>query len=473
MTIRILLFLLLSISFSFPQNGNERLNKFLKDWVSYFGAPSISAGISNNGKTVWINSSGLSNLEQSVASTPQTPYRIASVSKAITGVAIMQLVEKGKLKLDEDIRKYLPQFPKKNWTFTIRQILNHTSGFRNYKNSAEFDSKVNFETTDDIVKYLSSDPLEYEPGTKYLYTTLSYNLLSAIIENVTGLYFEEYLKKFIFDPAGMKNTYLDYYNVIIPYRAAMYTRNKRRVLENAPLADHSIKLAGGGIISSLEDLLKFGNAILNNTLLKSATKDSMLKPLVLPNGDKRNYGLGFSFSDSTSKRFYFGHTGAWNSADLQIYPNEKVVIAHVMNYRDRYPENPSNYIASIFFRDTTESLKKPISDTYYNIVTRFGLDSLFSLHESIKSDSTINFSKREWMFLAGDLANNNYIQDAIITYTKILEMFPETTDVLLALGNAYLKDKNEGLALKNFRRVLQLEPNNQQATNQIKKLTGN
>ncbi|MBX2977179.1 MAG: beta-lactamase family protein, partial [Ignavibacteriaceae bacterium] len=149
MTIRILLFLILSISISFPQNGNERLNKFLKDWVSYFGAPSISAGISNNGKIVWINSSGLSNLEQSVTATPQTPYRVASVSKAITGVAIMQLVEKGKLKLDEDIRKYLPQFPKKSWTFTIRQILNHTSGFRNYKNSAEFDSKVNFETTDD------------------------------------------------------------------------------------------------------------------------------------------------------------------------------------------------------------------------------------------------------------------------------------------------------------------------------------
>ncbi|HRI48518.1 MAG TPA: hypothetical protein PK559_15540, partial [Ignavibacteriaceae bacterium] len=159
--------------------------------------------------------------------------------------------------------------------------------------------------------------------------------------------------------------------------------------------------------------------------------------------------------------------------DLQIYPKEKVVIAHVMNYRDRYPENPSNYIASIYFRDTTESLKKPISDFYFQIGTRFGLDSVFSLHEAIKTDSTINFSKREWMFLASDLENNNYIQDAIITYIKILEMFPETTDVLLALGNAYLKDKNEGLALKNFRRVLQLEPNNQQATIQIKKLTGN
>ncbi|MDP2302189.1 MAG: serine hydrolase [Ignavibacteria bacterium] len=456
----------------FAQNGNDKYTKLLKDWVNYYDVPSLSAGVASNGKIVWTGSYGFADLEFFVPASPQTSYRVASISKSFTAVAIMQLVEKGKLKLDDDIRKYLPQFPKKNWVFTIRQVLNHTSGIRSYKNQAEFDSKVNYETTSDIIKYLASDTLEYEPGTKYLYSTLSYNILAAIIENVTGLYFDEYLKRNIFEPAGMKNSYLDYYNQIIPMRASMYTRNKKRVIENAPLVDHTFKFPGGGIISSIEDLLKFGSSLLNNTLLKQATIDSMLKPTILPSGEKRNYGLGFSFSSEESKRYYFGHTGSWHSSDLQIYPKEKVVVVHLMNFRDRNPDNPSIALAHLNFKDSVEYIKKPVSDMFFNVTTKFGIDSVLKLYEVIQQDSNYNFSKREWMYLANDLLVNNFNQDAIITYTKILEEFPESADVYLGLANAYLKDKNEGLALKNFRKVLLLDPKNLQANNQVKKLTG-
>jgi CubicO group peptidase (beta-lactamase class C family) len=460
------------VNFLFAQNGNEKYNKFLKDWVTFNDVPSLSAGIASNGKIIWSGSYGYADLEFSVSSTPQTPYRVASISKTFTAVAIMQLVEKGKLKLDDDVRKYLPQFPKKNWVFTIRQVLNHTSGIRSYKNVAEFDSKVNFESTNDVIKYLSADPLEYEPGSKYQYSTLSYNILSAIIENVTGLYFDEYLKRNIFEPAGMKNSYLDYYNQIIPMRASMYTKNKKRMMENAPLVDHTIKFAGGGIISSVDDLLKFGSALLNNILLKQAFVDTMLKPTILTSGEKKGYGLGISLEENVFKRFYFGHTGTWNSADIQIFPKEKVIIAHTMNFRDRNPDNPSIALAHLYFKDTVEYIKKPVSDLFFNIASRFGIDSVIQLYELIKKDSNYNCSKREWMYLANDLLVNNLVDDAVVAYSKILEEFTESEDVYLGLANAYLKDKNEGLALKNYRKVLLLDPKNQLANKQIKKITG-
>jgi serine beta-lactamase-like protein LACTB, mitochondrial len=460
------------VNLLFAQNGNDKYNKFLKDWVTYNNVPSLSAGIVSNGKILWAGSYGFSDLEFSITSTTQTPYRIGSVSKTFTAVAIMQLVERGKLKLDEDIRKYLPQFPKKNWVFTIRQVLNHTAGIRTYKNRAEFDSKINFETTSDLIKYLATDPLEFEPGTKYAYSTLSYNILSAIIENVTGLYFDEYLKRNIFEPAGMKNSYLDYYNQIIPMRASTYMKNSKRILENAPLVDHTIKFAGGGIISSIEDLLKFGSALLNNTLLKQATIDTMLKSTYLPSGEKKYYGLGFSFAEESAKRYYFGHTGIWHSADLQIFPKEKVIIAHVMNLRDRNPDNPSKALAHLFFKDSVEYIKRPISDLFFNLAVRFGIDSVIHLYNVIKQDSSYNYSKREWMYFANDLFVNNFIQEAIVVFSTILEEFPESADVYLGLGNAYLKDKNEGLALKSYRKALLLEPKNQQASISIKKLTG-
>ena len=131
-----LLFFLI-YNFSPAQDLKQELDKYIADYKRLKNVPSISAGVLSNGKIFWLGAAGYSDLENSITANPKTVYRIASISKPITAVALMQLVEKGKIKLDEDALKYIPYFPRKKWKFTVRQLLNHTSGIRNYKTAEE------------------------------------------------------------------------------------------------------------------------------------------------------------------------------------------------------------------------------------------------------------------------------------------------------------------------------------------------
>jgi len=193
------IFLIFSLhSNLFSQNITKKLDQYLIDYYINKNVPSISAGLIQGEKIIWLDVKGYADIENNVPATKNTIYRIASVSKIITAVAVMQLVEEGKIKLDDDVRKYI-QFPPKRWKFTVRQLLSHTAGIRTYKNTGEFESKEFFNTTQEVINYLAKDSLVYEPGTRYLYTTLSYNLLAAIIENVSGLSFPDYINKYIID----------------------------------------------------------------------------------------------------------------------------------------------------------------------------------------------------------------------------------------------------------------------------------
>ena len=130
----------------------------------------------------------------------------------------------------------------------------------------------------------------FEPGTNYLYSSLAYTLLGAAIENVTGMYYTDYMRKNIFERAGMHATQFDFYDEIVKHRARGYVKNNYRENVNAPLADLSIKFPGGGVISTVEDLLIFGNKLLQGELISKAYIDTMTTPIRLKNGQTRSYG---------------------------------------------------------------------------------------------------------------------------------------------------------------------------------------
>ncbi|MCE1190473.1 MAG: beta-lactamase family protein, partial [Ignavibacteria bacterium] len=254
--------LLHSSTFAAGNGKDSLLHDYLVKYCTYKNIPSIAAGMNVQGNTVWMDATGLADIENNVPATVNSVYRVASVSKVITSVAVMQLVEAGKIKLDEDVRTYIPQYPRKRWKFTIRQVLEHTSGLRTYKDG-EFDSKTPFRNSTEVLNYLAADTLMYEPGTKYLYSSLSFNLLASVIESVTGMPFTQYMQKNIFDRADMRQTCYDEVAKIVPNRVAGYDKNGLRAFENAPLADLSIKFPGGGVLSTVPDLLKFGHALLS------------------------------------------------------------------------------------------------------------------------------------------------------------------------------------------------------------------
>ena len=461
---------------SFPQNINKKLDQYLTDYYINKDIPSVATGISNDGKLIWFGARGFADIENNVPATEKSVYRIASVSKVITAVAIMQLVEQGKIKLDEDIRKYIPYYPAKRWKFTVRQLLSHTAGIRNYKSTGEFESKEFFESTKETINYLAKDSLEFEPGTKYLYTTLSYNLLAAIIENVSGIPFPQYLKNNIFLPAEMNSTYPDIQRNIIPFRVKGYDRNKYRQIQNAALADLSIKIPGGGLLSSVEDLLKFSDNLLKGKLITQNSFGLMITPTKLKDGKTVNYGLGFAIGTDNSGRNFISHSGIGTgfSSLLIIYPQERISSVQLINIRDRNLGDPAYDIAEIFFGSEIEKPKKSLADFLFKITSGYGIDSSLQVYQKIKSDTTTSFntSKEELLLFGNDLLSVERYYAAIRFFRLFTTEYPDYAEAYIGLGDAYYKDGNRGLALKNFRQAAKLQPSNKYVKDMIKRLGG-
>jgi CubicO group peptidase (beta-lactamase class C family) len=466
-------FLIISPSqFSYSQSFKYDLSNFVKEYKTNKDVPSISGGVSLKGKITWLGTVGLADIENSVAARNNTLYRIASISKAITAVAIMQLVEQNKINLDEDVRAYLPYFPKKKWNFTVRQLLNHTSGIRDYR-YGEFNSTHSFKSIKDAIRTVTDDSLQFEPGTKHQYTTLGYNLLAGIIENVSGTSFEEYLNQNIFQPSEMTSTHFEYQPKIIFNKARGYIKNSFRIIENAPLADLSIKFAGGGMISTSEDLLKFAQELMMHKLIKSSTLDSMLIPTVLKNKDTVYYGLGLSFDTDKKGRKYFGHAGGGTGfkSELIIYPEKLFAAVYLTNITDRNVENPAKAFVSIVLDNNYEKPKKSLADRLINVYLENSIDSSIAIMELLNRDSSAIYKNDDEAILFGyDLISTSNYSDAIYYFKYLLSKNNNYSKYYLGLADAYYKSGNNEVALRNFKAAVNLESTNKHAIDMIKKI---
>ncbi|NWF49480.1 MAG: serine hydrolase [Ignavibacteriaceae bacterium] len=477
----LILLILFFISFnnvnSYSQSLSKTLNNYINTYKKNKDVPSISCGAIKDGKIIWLGTSGYSDLENRITANSKTLYRIASISKCITAVAIIQLASQNKIKLDDDALKYLPDFPEKKWKFSIRQLLNHTAGIREYKDRSEFHSKEHFTSINEVLKYLEKDSLVYEPGTKYHYSTLGYNFLGAIIENVSGLTYEEYVTRKIFEPAGIKNIKLDYQQLIISNRSRGYSRDNFRKIINAPLADLSIKFPGGGFISNSEDLLLFSNALLTGVFFPKNWIDTLSVSVKLKNGSTQNYGLGFAINKDSKGRFYLSHSGQGTGFTtlLVIYPVEKIATVSLINISDRKLESPALDIADFLLGNEIKYPRKSTADYLFKLSSKISIDSIYNLFKVIKSDSskTYNSDDDELINLGYDLINTKRTIDAIRLLRSFANENPTSTKTLAALADAYYNDGNEGMALKTYRQIIQLDPNHSYALKMIKKITGN
>lgn len=448
------------------------LDVYLEKFRTNKLVPGVSAGAARNGEIFWLGNSGIADVENNSPVTDSTLFRIASISKSITAAAVMQLVERGLIKLDDDARIYIPYFPKKKWKFTVRQLLNHTAGIRNYYRS-EFDDTKHYATVKDAVSIVSRDTLAYKPGTKYLYTTLGYNLLGSIIENVSGLTYADYLQKYIFDPAQMNSTTLGYQQQIIHHRACLYERNRYRILANAPLADLSNKYPGGGLLSTSGDLLRFAVSLLEGRLLKRELLDSMLVPTRLRNGTLIYYGLGFSLGKDKTGRRYFAHEGYDGTSLILIYPAENLAVVDLLNIRDRNNGAAAFDLASIVLNDTIITPAAQLSDKLMTVYRARGIDSVINEYRKISADSSIvyDLSLHEICLFGYDLLGINKTYDAIKYLRFMTGHFPDQAKPLVALADAYYKDGNMGLALRHYRLAFKVERTNVYALSMIRKIT--
>ena len=315
--------------------------------------PGLSVAVAFDNRIVYSKGAGMADLQHQVPVKTTTVFRTASVAKPLTATAAMTLVKAGKLDLEAPITRYCAAWPAKHPPITVRQLLSHQAGIRHYARRGESTGTTPFFSIDDSLASFKNDPLLHEPGSKYFYTTHGYSVVGCVIEGAAGTSYEEYIRDAVFQPAGMTRSRLDRHYDIVPDRASGYQVLTEEVFKslppaaqrfakvgapyNADLHDTSMKMPGGGLLSTAEDLVRFGIALNTGVLLPKDLVETMWTDQKTTNGEPTGYGLGWGVTPMQDGVRRLTHSGnqAGASTALQVIPEVGVTIAVMTNLEDR------------------------------------------------------------------------------------------------------------------------------------------
>lgn len=311
--------------------ARENADQQAKEWLGR-GTPGLALAVAVDGKIVYSEGFGYADLEERVPAWPTTKFRIGSISKPLTAAALMELVETGKVDLDAPVQKYVPSFPDKGAVITVREVAGHLGGIRHYQGD-EFEIQKHYGSVLDGLKIFENDPLVAPPGTKFSYSSYGYNLVSAVVESAAGEEFLSYMQGHVFTPLGLVHTAADQNTQIVEQRSRFYELEKDGHAENAPYVDNSYKWAGGGFLSTAEDLVRFGSAMMEPGFLKAVTLKTIFTPQKTAAGEATEYGIGWFIHKSQSGKLVYEHAGGsvGGTSQLIIYPETRVVVALVTN----------------------------------------------------------------------------------------------------------------------------------------------
>ena len=259
--------------------------------------PGLSVAIGVGGQIVWAEGFGWADLESRVPVSPETRFRIGTASTVLTSAAVGLLLEKGRLKLDDEIQTYVPEFPKKQWPVTVRQLMGHLAGVRNDGGDEGPLLSERCERPVDALQAFGERSLLFEPGTRYRYSSYGWILVSAAIEAASGEPFLRFMDKQIFEPLGMRDTRADSATESLSHRATpyfpRYAADPRYGPDVMRPIDYSCYAGASAFLSTPSDLVRFGMAINGGTLLQPATVELLQTSQRLASGQETGYGLGW------------------------------------------------------------------------------------------------------------------------------------------------------------------------------------
>lgn len=329
---RILSFILLIPIFSFGQSYQDKIDSIIDAKFDNDG-PAVSILISDNFIPKYTKIKGNSNIELSYLVNEYSKFRIGSVTKQFTAIGILKLQEIGLLNLSDSIQKYLPEFPVKNKTITIEHLLTHTSGIKEITELDVFFNQLmkNGSHPDSLVNYFKEFPLEFDPGEKFSYNNSGYHLLGLIIEKVSGLKYNKYIKTNLLNVAEMTNTVADNNFTLIENRVSGYENSPNGIV-NASYIDMSIPFSGGNLLSTTEDLNKWYKALFSYKIVTKISLDKAHKPFQLNDGTYSNYGYGW-FIDTLQNEKIITHEGGINGflSSVWFVPSSKTLTVILSN----------------------------------------------------------------------------------------------------------------------------------------------
>ncbi|MGD2218433.1 MAG: serine hydrolase domain-containing protein [Gemmatimonadales bacterium] len=295
--------------------------------------PGAAALVARNGEVEFLEASGMASLELGVPLEVDMVFEIGSITKQFTAVAIMMLVEEGKLSLDDPMTKFLPDYPEYGDAITVEHLLTHTSGIVSYTGIPGYmDQEIRKDlTVQELIDVFKDLPVEFEPGERFKYNNSAYVLLGAVIESASGMTYADFIQERIFDCLGMKDSYYGSHSRMIPRRAPGHG-GEPGAWTNADFLSMTQPYSAGALMMTVEDLFRWNQALYGGELISEESLERMTTPYVLNSGDSTGYGYGLAPREVRGRRAV-GHGGGINGylSDSFYLPEEDVFVAVFSN----------------------------------------------------------------------------------------------------------------------------------------------
>jgi CubicO group peptidase (beta-lactamase class C family) len=303
--------------------------------------PGCAVLISRRGEIIYRKAFGMANLELKVPMVPENVFRIASLTKQFTAVAILQLHERELLNIEDDIRKYIPDFPSTE-KITLANLMSHTSGIKNITDDLWNGLKRKTSTPAELIDMIKKFPSDFKPGTSFSYSNSGFILLGYIIEKVSGKSYEDYISDNIFKPLKMDRAYYDHMQVVVPGRASGYVSISNDKFANADFLDQSLPYAAGALMMSVDDMYKWNKGLYTYTIIKKETLEKAFTPFTLTDGHQITNGFGWglaSFMQSEARQ-HAGGTDGFSTFAIYL-PSEDVFAVGFSNLMNKNVSVPT------------------------------------------------------------------------------------------------------------------------------------
>ena len=331
----------------FAQNLDEQFDALLQD--NYMvGKPGVTALVYKDGKILYRKAFGMANLELDVPMKPENVFELGSITKQFTAVSILMLMEQGKLNLDDEITKYLPEYPTNGKKITIRNLLNHTSGIKSYTDLPSFrETARTDQSPKEIIAVFKDEPMDFDPGEKWYYNNSGYIVLGYIIEEVSGKSYADFISDNIFVPLEMNNSYYGSKSNLIKKRASGYMPIEGGY-KNADYLSMTLPYAAGSLMSCVDDMLLWHKAVHNNTLISAESKTKAFTSGSLNNGKPTHYGYGWQVSEINGTESIEHGGGIFGYVTQGVYvPSENVYVILLTNTNGISPQDPAVKMAAL------------------------------------------------------------------------------------------------------------------------------
>lgn len=410
-----------------------------------------SALVAENGQPILRKGYGEANMEWHIPITPDTRFRLGSITKQFTSTLVMQMVEQGQIDLGAPITRYLPDYPKPNGDrITIHQLLNHTSGIPGFTELPEFGKTARLpQRPAEFIKIFSRHDLLFEPGSKFSYNNSGYFLLGVILEKVSGKSYEQLLRERIFDPLGMKQSGYDSSRPLLEKRAAGYDATLDGYV-NTSYIDMGEPYAAGSLYSSVDDLLLWDQALYSEKVLNATSKQKMFTPGL------SNYGYGLVIHKGTIT--IIEHGGGINGFNTQIERHiEPKRLYVLLNNTGGAPlREMVEGLRAILDGKPATMPKPPASPVLYKTWQSSGIGAAMEQLKSMQAGTVYDTRERELSRLARTLLSKGKVADALEVTRAAEAVAPKSANVAELMGQVQAAAGHRVEALTAYSKAIEL-----------------